>query len=234
MISYNQAIARTINLEPKSPPLGKCRRCCTSVSGRLGLFQLLLVVAIILYKATITPVLYGIGFLTKPAHHFECLNDGDGSWEPCTQEKICEDDIGSDHYRPVKDDEYIDGWVSADKFDLLCESKFKIGFIGSAFFLGVISTILVIPPLSDKVYGRKTILRIGFIIYTAALLGLLVSNNIYELYVFLFVLGTTFSIQVVIGLTFLIEFMPERYQKPMVFIFLIFEPVAIILLTLWY
>ena len=105
---------------------------------------------------------------------------------------MCDNRIGRDHYKPVKDDEYIDGWV--DKFDLLCESKYKIGFIGSAFFLGVISTILIIPPLSDKVLGRKTILRVGFIVFTCALFGLLVSNNIYELYVFIFIIGTTFAV----------------------------------------
>lgn len=109
------------------------------------------------------------------------------------------------------DDEYLDNWVSHDKFDLLCESKFKIGFIGSAFFLGVISTILILPPLSDKILGRKVIIRVGLLVYAIAYLGLIISDNIYELYIFLFLVGTTFSVQVVIGLTFLIEFMPERF-----------------------
>jgi len=36
----------------------------------------------------------------------------------------------------VKDDEYIDNWVSPDKFDLLCQPKENIGLIGSMFFIG--------------------------------------------------------------------------------------------------
>lgn len=40
------------------------------------------------------------------------------------------------------------------QLDLFCASSFEIGFFGSCFFLGYISSCLVFPPLADK-YGRK-------------------------------------------------------------------------------
>ena len=37
---------------------------------------------------------------------------------------------------------------------MLCESKFKLGLLGSSYFVGIVSSVLVIPTLSD-IYGRK-------------------------------------------------------------------------------
>ena len=176
----------------------------------MGIFQLNLLIVFVLIGSTITPLLMGLSFLTRPAHRYECLKDGE-DWQPCSKNSICNEKIPSDRYRAVPDDEYIENWMSADKYDLLCESKIKIGFIGSSFFLGMISTILILPPLSDKIVGRKLILRIGFIIYTTAYFGVVLSYNIYELYVYYFLIGATFSIQVVIGLTYVTELMASRY-----------------------
>lgn len=54
------------------------------------------------------------------------------------------------------DDEYIDNWVSPEKFDLLCEPKWKVGMIGSAYFVGVALFMLISPPYADK-NGRRNI-----------------------------------------------------------------------------
>ena len=210
VVSYNKAIESTINYNPWSPPLSSPRRFFTIIGGKMGIFQLCLLILFVLIGSTITPLLMGLSFLTRPAHRYECLKDlkdGGEEWQPCTRDSICNESIPSDRYRAVPDDEYIDNWLSADKYDLLCESKMKIGFIGSSFFLGMISTILILPPLSDKIMGRKWILRIGFILYTTAYIGVVFSYNIYELYVYYFLIGATFSIQVVIGLTYVTELM---------------------------
>ena len=61
----------------------------------------------------------------------------------------------------MHDDEYLDNWV--DKLDLLCESKLKIGLIGSVYFAGVITTLLFVPPLSDR-YGRKVIFVVSLLV----------------------------------------------------------------------
>ena len=60
-----------------------------------------------------------------------------------------------DHWRPVKDDEeYINNWV--EKWDMLCEPKWKIGLLGALAFLGVLISTAFVPVLSDKI-GRKVI-----------------------------------------------------------------------------
>ena len=73
------------------------------------------------------PLLFTIGFLTKDPNQFECNTDEQG-WRPCTKAEICGEGLSPDQYRPVKDDpEYVDNWTSADKMNLLCEDKQKIG-----------------------------------------------------------------------------------------------------------
>ena len=46
----------------------------------------------------------------------------------------------------------LHNWIT--KLDLTCKASFQIGFFGSCFFLGYISSCLIFPPLADK-YGRK-------------------------------------------------------------------------------
>ena len=40
------------------------------------------------------------------------------------------------------------------KLDLVCEPPEHVGYIGSAYFVGVLISVLTIPRLAD-VYGRK-------------------------------------------------------------------------------
>ena len=44
--------------------------------------------------------------------------------------------------------------------DLMCDNTWKVGLIGSAYFLGWSATLLWVPRLSDK-YGRKKFLVFG-------------------------------------------------------------------------
>ena len=53
-----------------------------------------------------------------------------------------------------EDDEYINNWV--EKWDMLCEPKWKIGLLGALAFFGVLISTAFIPVLSDKI-GRKLI-----------------------------------------------------------------------------
>lgn len=41
------------------------------------------------------------------------------------------------------DPEYLDNWVQ--KLDLLCESKERLGLLGSAYFVGVLTAMIIIP-----------------------------------------------------------------------------------------
>ena len=123
---------------------------------------MLLIAIFILMTQLVNPVVNGLGFLEKEPKRFECKDADTGDWKRCTKQEICDRGLAKDEYRAdTNDDEYFDNWVN--KFDLLCESKFKIGLLGSMFFIGVIATMIIIPPLADK-YGRKMIFLISLIV----------------------------------------------------------------------
>jgi MFS family permease len=106
--------------------------------------------------------------------------------------------------------------------------------MGSMFFIGVISTVLIIPPLSDKWLGRKAVFIGGVLVYLIAYVGIIFSTNLYEFYVFQFLNGASYASKVIVGLNYLTEFIPSYKQEGMVYTFLIVEPTTIILLTFWY
>ena len=51
---------------------------------------------------------------------------------------------------------------------------------------------------------------------------------------FFFIFGMSFAGRIVVGLTYLVEYMPYRYQDFGPWIILCFYPVCTILITLWY
>ena len=77
--------------------------------------------------------------------------------------------------------------------------------IGSIFFAGVITTIIVIPWLADRI-GRKWIFVTSYFVFILVCVGILFATNIYWLYVFVFISGTTFAGRIVVALIYLIEF----------------------------
>ena len=108
------------------------------------------------------PILFTIGFLTKVPNYFECNNNDEGEWRSCTKEEICGQGLSPDNYRPVKDDpEYVENWTSAEKMNLLCEDKQKVGLQGSLYFAGLCTTIIPVPILADKPIGRKWLVFTG-------------------------------------------------------------------------
>lgn len=157
-------------------------------------------------KNSVTPFLFGLGMLTVYPNHYECYNEQKDIWEPCTRSYICDEQLDENHYRPVKDDEYLDNWVSPDKLDLTCEPGYRIGLIGTMYFIGIISTMLIIPVISDKFFGRKVIFITSILIFTGAYLGLILSTNLYEVYVFQWISGAMYSGVVIVGLSFLLEY----------------------------
>jgi MFS family permease len=73
------------------------------------------------------------------------------------------------------------------------------------YFIGVITFILIIPYLADK-FGRKYIVFVSYIVFIAAIIGILFSNLLIQLYIFLFFAGATFGGRIVVGLNYLLEF----------------------------
>ena len=75
IMSYDQAIQRTINKNPQVPPLNRCRWILTKIGGKLGIFQLTFIIFFLAIRSSVVPFMFGLGFLTKPAKNYECFSD---------------------------------------------------------------------------------------------------------------------------------------------------------------
>ena len=113
---------------------------------------------------------------------------------------------------------------------MLCEPKWKIGLLGSMYFIGVIVGMTFVPPLADA-FGRKIIFIVTLIISVFAQLGLILTNNLYEAYVYQFFIGSTFAGRVIVGLNYMLEFVIPSWHQAIIFWLLISECISTILMT---
>jgi MFS family permease len=90
---------------------------------------------------------------------------------------------------------------------MLCESKQRIGLIGAMYFIGILAASTVIPVgfLSD-LFGRKWIFVITLFIVLVSVAGFIFARSIEELYIFMFLLGTTFPGRIIVGVNYAQEF----------------------------
>jgi hypothetical protein len=89
-ITYNKAIAKTVYLNPKSPPLSTSRRMYVKACCGCN-YQLWLVFWFIVVGNLIDVYIYGLGILTKNPRHFDCLDEASGEWHQCKKQKICDE-----------------------------------------------------------------------------------------------------------------------------------------------
>lgn len=183
-------------------------------------------------------IIHGIGLLEKVPDYYECLRtlpNGDlqpvAEWKPCKKEEICDEGLDKDHYRPVRDDTYLDNWV--DNVYELCEPKYKVGLIGSAYFVGVIISVATVPPLADA-YGRKYLFIGSVCISIIAQLIFCFCHNITELYFLECVIGLSFGGRVVVGFSYLLEYLPMQIHNDIIFLVLIIDNVWVAGMTFYY
>ena len=98
-------------------------------------------------------------------------------------------------------------WIT--NLGLICGSGFQIGFFGSCFFLGYISSCLIFPPLADH-YGRKKFIVAVQIEQGLCYLMFLFVPNSYVYYVVIFIFGSSVPLKNMIAYTHLAEFLPGR------------------------
>jgi len=125
-------------------------------------------------------------------------------------EQICQKELSKDQFRADKEDsQYIDNWVG--QYDLLCQSKQTLGFIGACYFIGVIiaSSIIPVGLLSDT-YGRKWIFIGSMLIEICGCYLLLIGRHIYILYTCMILLGTAHPGRCIVGLSYADEFLHRK------------------------
>jgi len=73
------------------------------------------------------------------------------------------------------------------------------------FFFGVITTVMFIPYLADRI-GRKWIYIISYFVFILVVVGILFATDIIWIYALQFISGTTFAGRIVVGIIYLVEF----------------------------
>ena len=63
-----------------------------------------------------------------------------------------------------------------NRLDLACASSSNVGMIGSAYFLGWVVSLLILPRLSD-LYGRNKLIQSGAVVSTLAFMVIAYSSN---------------------------------------------------------
>jgi len=97
-----------------------------------------------------------------------------------------------------------------------------VGLLGTAFWIGFITTMLWLPRLSD-VHGRKKIFCFGVVVSALLYTVVVFSKNYYLTITAIFLFGVTNTIRTIIGYVYMTELMPKKSQYFAVTIFWIID-----------
>lgn len=73
------------------------------------------------------------------------------------------------------------------------------------YYLGIISTVIVVPWWSDSA-GRRWITLMSYYFFMIAMFGILMAHELIWLYIFVFITGTTFPGRAIVAISWLLEF----------------------------
>ena len=151
----------------------------------------------------------------------------------CTRQNICDDDPRiAGHEIDYDDPTSLHNWVQ--KLDLMCEPRWKVGFISSAYFLGWCTTLLWLPVLADK-YGRRNIFIAGTIIDLSLYTGILITGHIDVMITVVFLEGVAASCTQTVGWVYMMELLPLHRQAIVAAIYASWDScITYLLVTLYF
>ena len=152
-------------------------------------------------------IVIALSFLTKIPDEYFCTHIGDDGITSCKPTDFCNDPTVKS-FEPNMDlpDSY-NNWVQ--RFDLHCASGGKIGLIGSSLFIGWVTTLLIVPRISDR-YGRVMLMRIGNLVSFLAYTGILLTTRYEMLIACIFTLGAMATIRVQISTLYFYELVTRK------------------------
>ena len=155
-------------------------------------------------------------------------------WASCSIQEICEPgsryQLDKSLYR-IGENEF-QNW--AEKFDQVCnqnqnmEHYFKI-----AIFSGLILSMLFVPSIADK-YGRKTQFSTSLIITLVAQFGLLITESYQWGLFFIFLMGVASPGKFIVGLMFILDFIPKANHVTIIFLFLMANAVSVVFIPFYF
>lgn len=101
------------------------------------------------------------------------------------------------------------------------------------YFIGVVASVLFVPALSDWL-GRKWIFIASLGLTTFGQAGLMWTNNLYEAYVYQFLVGLSFAGRCIVALNYFLEYFVRNWHDLIITMLMISEAAGTILMTVWY
>ena len=125
----------------------------------------------------------------------------------------------------------LHNWV--EKLDLACKSKQAVGFIGSAYFIGVMISMLTLPRLSD-LYGRKWIILLCSIAQFLVVFWLLAMSTLGECYACFIIYGLGFGGTISINTLYTQEFLQKKHRALTITVAQMIKGTIVALLVLYF
>ena len=91
----------------------------------------------------------------------------------------------------------------------MCKPNWLVGLLGTAFWIGYVTTMLLLPRVAD-VHGRKKIFAYGLTISAVLYAALIFSKNFYLTMVIIFLFGVTNTVRTIMGFVYFTELMPKK------------------------
>lgn len=132
-------------------------------------------------------------------------------YSSCTEEMVCQgtNKPQANYTFVYEDNTSLHNWVA--QLDLLCVPGFRLGLLGSMYFAGWASTVLIVPTMADKT-GRKFWFVISTFLTFCTMIGFMLSRRLNLTIGLMFLAGAANSGRVMVGFVFGQEFLVPYWQ----------------------
>lgn len=116
--------------------------------------------------------------------------------------------MGADKFRiDYSDEKSLHNWI--EQMNLYCTETYKVGFIGSSFFIGAFLGSFILPRMAD-IKGRKPIFLVGLILYFIVVIMTIFNKNLYLAWFNMFLGGISETGRYYVAYVYIVEMMPNR------------------------
>ena len=119
------------------------------------------------------------------------------------------------------------------QLDLMCETKTKVGSIGSSYFLGWVMTLLWVPALAD-IYGRARLFQLGMVLDLILMTTCMMTTSLNVMIVSVFLIGVCSSLRVTLGYIYMMEFIPMNRRTFVGTFLFVIEALIVLAMVLYY
>mmetsp|Transcript_1601 Transcript_1601/g.2370 ORF Transcript_1601/g.2370 Transcript_1601/m.2370 type:complete len:300 (-) Transcript_1601:727-1626(-) len=200
--------------------------------GGLGKFQVFATITFLLGLSGQNWWFYVLGYLTQEPDSFVCTYATEFYQPACTKENICAGNPAITSWEADPDsDKTLYNWQQ--QLDLTCVDEWKVGMLGSGYFLGWCSTLLWMPGLSVK-YGRRYLYWASIVVVALSYLTTLITGELIVMCIATSVQGMMSSLRVNVGYVYFMEMMPKSMQTPVTTVWCICDAVIYLLASVYF